>query len=137
MPNPDLASQFTVNPAALDGCGQSAQHIGGQIPGETTKITAPSDQASATLAGWQTAASLHNCSTNWKTLLDKLGGDMSTCGSKLVQTAAGYRQGEQSAYAHLRGSNAAAAGGAPAGAATDPFGTVLASETAGAGRKDR
>ncbi|MEV6974646.1 type VII secretion target [Kitasatospora sp. NPDC093806] len=129
MPNPDLASAVKVNPAALQGCGQTAQHIAGQVPGETTKIIAPSDQAAATLQGWSTAAAIHNCGANWKTLLDKLSGDMSDVGAKLVTTAGHYRQVEQSVYAHLRGAAGPAQGGATPALASDPFGTVLASES--------
>ncbi|MEU6233682.1 hypothetical protein [Kitasatospora sp. NPDC047058] len=137
MPNPDLASEFKVNPAALEGCGQTAQHIAGEVPGETTKIIAPSDQAAATLQGWLTAPAVHDCGTNWKTLLDKLSGDMSDLGSKLVMTAAGYRQGEQSVYAHLRGAAGPAQSGATPAQGTDPFGTVLAGENSSAADKSR
>lgn len=128
MPNPDLASQFTVNPAALEGCGQSAQHIAQQVPGETAKIVGPSDQASAALKGWRTAGALHDCSANWKTLLDRLSVEMAGCGTRLVQTAAGYRQGEQSVYAHLQGGNPPAGSGSKAAAVPDPWGTVVAGE---------
>ncbi|MGW2541315.1 WXG100 family type VII secretion target [Kitasatospora sp. NPDC001574] len=129
MPNPDLASEFKVNPAALAGCGQSAQHIAGQVPGETAKIVAPSDRAAATLQGWLTATAIRTCGTNWRTLLDKLSGDMSDVGSKLVKTAAHYQQGEQSVYAHLRGAAGPAQGGATPAPEADPFGTVLAGES--------
>ncbi|MFF2659522.1 hypothetical protein ACFVUH_19420 [Kitasatospora sp. NPDC058032] len=64
MPNPDGASGVKVNPAALEGCGQAAQHIAGQVPGETAKIVAPSDQAAATLQGWSTATAIRNCGTS-------------------------------------------------------------------------
>ncbi|MFF2951917.1 hypothetical protein ACFVVU_11330 [Kitasatospora sp. NPDC057965] len=125
MPNPDLASEFKVNPAVLASCGQSAQYIASQVPGDTTKIIAPSNQAAATLQGWLTATAIQNCGTNWKTLLDKLSGGMADTGSKLVQTAAYYRQGEQSVYAHLRGAAGPARTGPAPVPETDPFGTVL------------
>ncbi|WP_395293972.1 hypothetical protein ACF9IK_10540 [Kitasatospora hibisci] len=101
------------------------------------KIIAPSDQAAATLQGWLTAGAVHNCGTNWKALLDKLSGDMSDVGSKLVKTAALYRQGEQSVYAHLRGTAGPAQGGATPPPATDPFGTVVASGNTSGAEKAR
>lgn len=45
MADPDGSLGFKVKPDELDGCGQSAQHIGGLIPGETAKITDPCSQA--------------------------------------------------------------------------------------------
>ncbi|MFF8773209.1 hypothetical protein [Kitasatospora sp. NPDC015120] len=136
MPNPDLASEFKVNPAVLASCGQSAQYMASQVPGETAKIIAPSSQAAATLQGWLTAPAIQNCGTNWKTLLDKLAGTMADTGSRLVQTAAHYRQGEQSVYAHLRGAAGPAQAGPAPAPETDPFGTVLAggNPSAAAGR---
>lgn len=128
MPNPDLASEFRVDPAALEGCGQSAQHLAGQVPGETARITGPSDQAAAGLRGWLTAGAIHDCGANWKTLLDKLAGEMGGCGAKLTQTAANYRQGEQSVYAHLKGAGGGTGTGTRPPATADPFGTVLAAE---------
>ncbi|MEV7022546.1 type VII secretion target [Kitasatospora sp. NPDC093558] len=133
MPNPDLAADFKVNPAALEGCGQSAQFIASQIPTETAKLTEPCNQAAAGLQGWQTATALQSCSTNWKTLLDKLGKDMGDLGSKLVQTAGVYRQGEQSVYAHLQGQGR----GTPVPAEPDPFGTMVVGETSTAAEKSR
>lgn len=119
MADPDLALEFKVNPAELDGCGQSAQHIGGLIPGETSKITEPCNQASSTLQGWLTSAAVHDCGTNWKTLLDKLGGDMGDVGTKLATTAAYYRQVEKDIHTSMR--NPAA----PTPDEPDPFGTTV------------
>ncbi|MFF3113914.1 hypothetical protein ACFVSN_32575 [Kitasatospora sp. NPDC057904] len=133
VPNPDLASEFRVDPAALEGCGQSAQFIASQIPAETAKIAEPCTQAAAGLQGWQTGAALQSCSTNWKALLDKLGKDMGDLGSKLVQTAGVYRQGEQRVYAHLQGQGR----GMPVPAEPDPFGTVVVGETSTATEKSR
>ncbi|MFJ9845380.1 hypothetical protein ACIRYZ_34050 [Kitasatospora sp. NPDC101155] len=113
--------EFKVNPAELDGCGQSAQHIGGPIPGETAKITEPYNQAAGTLKGWRTAAAVHDCDANWKTLLDKLGGDMGGVGSKLATSAGYYRQVEKDVHGHLKSQG----GGAATTDEPDPFGTVL------------
>ncbi|MFE7593758.1 hypothetical protein ACFU6K_30585 [Kitasatospora sp. NPDC057512] len=123
MADPDAALQFKVNPAELDGCGQSAQHIGGLVPGETAKITEPCNQAAGTLKGWLTAAAVRDCGANWKTLLDKLGSDMSDVGTKLATSAGHYRQVEKDVHGQLKSQD-----GGTAGAATDepdPFGTVL------------
>ncbi|MEV7773084.1 hypothetical protein [Kitasatospora sp. NPDC086791] len=119
MADPDLALELKVNPAELDGCGQSAQHLGGLIPGETSKITEPSNQAAATLTGWQMAAAIRNCGTNWKTLLDRLGSDMGDVGTKLASSATYYRQVEKAIHASLKDPNA------PATDEPDPFGTVV------------
>ncbi|MET8623282.1 hypothetical protein ABZW30_05895 [Kitasatospora sp. NPDC004669] len=119
MADPDLALEFKVNPAELDGCGQSAQHIGGLIPGETSKITEPCNQASSALQGWLTGAAVHDCGANWKTLLDKLGGDMGDVGTKLATTAAYYRQVEKDIHTSMR--NPAA----PIPDEPDPFGTTV------------
>ncbi|MFE7529108.1 type VII secretion target [Kitasatospora sp. NPDC057542] len=119
MPNPDLASELKVNPAELDGCGQSAQHIGSLIPGETSKVTEPNNQAANGLRGWQMAAAIQGCATNWKTLLDKLGADMGDVGTKLAASATYYRQVEKDIHASLKDPNA------PAGDEPDPFGTVV------------
>ncbi|WP_188307805.1 hypothetical protein [Streptomyces sp. CBMA123] len=120
MPDPDAGLQFKVNPAELDGCGQSAQHIGGLIPGETTKITDPCNQAAGGLKGWLTAGGITACGTNWKTLLDRLGGDMGDVGTKLGTSATYYRQAEQNAHNGMR--NPAAP---PAPDEPDPFGTAV------------
>ncbi|GAB7181701.1 hypothetical protein ATKI12_1532 [Kitasatospora sp. Ki12] len=119
MADTDQALELKVNPAELDGCGQSAQHIGGLIPGETSKITEPSNQAAGTLAGWQLATAIRNCGTNWKTLLDKLGGDMGDVGTKLASSATYYRQVEKAIHASLKDPNSPTD-------EPDPFGTVVA-----------
>ncbi|MFE5582100.1 WXG100 family type VII secretion target [Kitasatospora sp. NPDC056531] len=119
MADPDAGLEYKVKPDELDGCGQSAQHIGGLIPGETTKITEPSNQAAGTLQGWQTATAITNCGTNWKTLLDKLGGDMGDVGTKLATSAAYYRQAEQNAHNSMRNPNA------PLPEVPDPFDTTV------------
>ncbi|GAB7185272.1 hypothetical protein ATKI12_5103 [Kitasatospora sp. Ki12] len=119
MADPDAGLQFKVKPAELDGCGQSAQHIGGLIPGETSKLAEPCNQAAGTLQGWLTATAVQNCGTNWKTLLDKLAGDMGDVGTKLGTTATYYRQVEKDVHTSMR--NPAA----PAPAEPDPFGTVV------------
>ncbi|MFF2614084.1 hypothetical protein [Kitasatospora sp. NPDC058046] len=121
MADPDAALQFKVNPAELDGCGQSAQHIGGLVPGETSKITEPCNQAAGTLKGWLTAAAVRDCGANWKTLLDKLGSDMSDVGAKLATSAGYYRQVEKDIHGHLKSQD----GGAATADEPDPFGTVL------------
>ncbi|MFE5582482.1 hypothetical protein [Kitasatospora sp. NPDC056531] len=119
MSDPDLSLEFKVKPAELDGCGQSAQHTGGLIPGETSKITEPCSQAASGLQGFLTATAITNCGTNWKTLLDKLGGDMGDVGTKLATTAAYYRQAEQNAHNSMRNPNA------PAPTEPDPFDTTV------------
>ncbi|MFI9319533.1 hypothetical protein ACIGXI_07035 [Kitasatospora aureofaciens] len=119
MADPDLSLEFKVKPAELDGCGQSAQHIGGLIPGETSKITEPCSQAAGGLKGWLTAGAITNCSTNWKTLLDKLGGDMGDVGTKLGTSATYYRTAEQNAHNSMRNPNAPASSGTE----PDPFNT--------------
>ncbi|MEU8924364.1 hypothetical protein AB0D10_26055 [Kitasatospora sp. NPDC048545] len=121
MADPDASLQFKVNPGELDGCGQSAQHIGSLIPGETSKLAEPCNQAAGTLQGWLTAAAIRDCGANWKTLLDKLGGDMGDVGTKLGTTATFYRQAEQNAHNSMR--NPAAP--APAQNEPDPFGTTV------------
>ncbi|MER7752786.1 hypothetical protein [Kitasatospora sp. NPDC097643] len=119
MADPDLALEFKVNPAELDGCGQSAQHIGGLIPGETSKITDPCSQAAGGLQGFLTAAAVRDCGTNWKTLLDKLGGDMTDVGGKLATSAAYYRQVEKDIHGSMRNPSA------PIPSEPDPFGTAV------------
>ncbi|MFE4514248.1 WXG100 family type VII secretion target [Kitasatospora sp. NPDC056783] len=122
MPSPYSPSAVTVNPSVLEGCGQTAQHLGGQIPPETAKITEPSDQAASTLQGWLTGPAIHNCAANWKTLLDKLAGDMGGTGAKLATAAASYRQNEQNVSASMNGG---AVTGDYRPPAKDPFNTVL------------
>ncbi|RKT09572.1 hypothetical protein BX285_6667 [Streptomyces sp. 1114.5] len=119
MADPDMALAFKVNPAELDGCGQSAQHIGGLIPGETGKITEPCNQAAGGLKGWLTATAIQNCGTNWKTLLDKLGGDMGDVGTKLASSAAYYRQVEQDIHGSMKNPSA------PTPSEPDPFNTTF------------
>ncbi|MEU9046192.1 MULTISPECIES: hypothetical protein [unclassified Kitasatospora] len=119
MADPDAGLEFKVNPAELDGCGQSAQHIGGLIPGETSKVTEPCNQAAGGLKGWQTATAIQSCGTNWKTLLDKLGGDMGDVGTKLAASATYYRQVEKDIHESMRNPNA------PVPAEPDPFGTTF------------
>jgi hypothetical protein len=115
----DPGPGFNVNPAELDGCGQSAQHIGGLIPGETSKLSEPCSQTASGLQGFLTAAAITNCGTNWKTLLDRLGGDMGDVGTKLATSAAYYRQAEQDAADSMRNPSA------PAPNEPDPFGTAV------------
>ncbi|MEV7026784.1 hypothetical protein [Kitasatospora sp. NPDC093558] len=119
MAGPDAGLEFKVKPAELDGCGQSAQHIGGLIPGETSKITGPCSQAAGGLKGWLTAGAIQNCGANWKTLLDKLGTDMGDVGTRLATSAAFYRQAEQNVHNSMR--NPAA----PAPNEPDPFDTTF------------
>ncbi|MFI6154213.1 hypothetical protein ACIBCA_16180 [Kitasatospora sp. NPDC051170] len=119
MPDPDLSLELKVKPAELDGCGQSAQHIGGLIPGETSKITEPCNQAAGGLKGWLTATAIRNCGTNWKTLLDKLGGDMGDVGTKLAASATYYRRVEKDIHTSMK--NPAA----PIPDEPDPFGTTV------------
>ncbi|HJD84544.1 hypothetical protein [Kitasatospora aureofaciens] len=119
MADPDAGLEFKVKPGELDGCGQSAQHIGGLIPGETSKITDPCNQAAGGLKGWLTAGAIQNCGTNWKTLLDKLGTDMGDVGTKLGTSATYYRQAEQNAHNSMKNPSAPATNGPE----PDPFGT--------------
>ncbi|WP_188307808.1 hypothetical protein [Streptomyces sp. CBMA123] len=121
MADPDSNLQFQVKPGELDGCGQSAQHIGSLIPGETAKITDPCGQAAGSLQGWLTAAALTTCGSDWKTLLDKLGGDMGDVGTKLGTSAAYYRQVEQDIHTNMIHPDVPV----PASTAPDPFGTVV------------
>ncbi|MFI9325504.1 hypothetical protein ACIGXI_37800 [Kitasatospora aureofaciens] len=121
MADPDASLDFKVKPDELDGCGQSAQHIGGLIPGETAKITDPCSQAAGTLQGWLTAAALTTCGSNWKTLLDKLGGDMGEVGTKLGTSAAFYRQVEQDIHTNMIHPDVPV----PDKPEPDPFGTTV------------
>ncbi|MFI8460838.1 hypothetical protein [Kitasatospora sp. NPDC085464] len=124
MPGPYSRAALAVNPAVLENCGQTAQHLGSRIPSETTKITAPGDQAAAALRGWLTGPAIHDCAAGWKTLLDKLAADMAGSGTKLSTAAADYRRNEQSLSTALTGS-AATTPYAHRPPAADPFGTVL------------
>ncbi|MFJ9459431.1 hypothetical protein ACIRST_30635 [Kitasatospora sp. NPDC101447] len=124
MPGPYSRAALAVNPAVLENCGQTAQHLGGRIPSETTKITAPGDQAAAALRGWLTGPAIHDCAAGWKTLLDKLAADMAGSGTKLSTAAADYRRNEQSLSTALTGSAATTRYDHRTPAA-DPFGTVL------------
>ncbi|MER7672389.1 hypothetical protein ABTY61_28555 [Kitasatospora sp. NPDC096128] len=119
MAEQDAGLEFKVKPGELDGCGQSAQHIGGLIPGETAKLNDPCGQAAGGLKGFLTAGAITSCGTNWKTLLDRLGGDMGDVGTKLGTSATYYRQAEQNAHNSMRNPNAPA----PSGPEPDPFGT--------------
>ncbi|MBV2156750.1 hypothetical protein [Kitasatospora sp. SUK 42] len=119
MADPDLALEFEVNPAELDGCGQSAQHVAGLVPDETSKITDPCDQAAAGLQGWLTASAVRDCGANWKALLDRLGGDMGDVGGKLASSAGYYRQVEQDIQASMGSPSA------PVPHEPDPFGTTV------------
>ncbi|MET9177205.1 hypothetical protein ABZX88_03135 [Kitasatospora aureofaciens] len=119
MADPDAGLEFKVKPGELDGCGQSAQHIGGLIPGETSKISDPCNQAAGGLKGWLTAGAIQNCGTNWKTLLDKLGTDMGDVGTKLGTSATYYRQAEQNAHNSMKNPSAPATNGPE----PDPFDT--------------
>ncbi|MFD7454703.1 hypothetical protein [Kitasatospora sp. NPDC059827] len=121
MAVPDAGLEFKVKPGELDGCGQSAQHIGGLIPGETAKITDPCSTAAGGLKGFLTAGAITSCSTSWKTLLDKLGGDMGDVGTKLGTSATYYRQAEQNAHNSMRNPNAPASNGTE----PDPFDTAV------------
>ncbi|MER7672392.1 hypothetical protein ABTY61_28570 [Kitasatospora sp. NPDC096128] len=121
MAEPDAGLAFKVKPSELDGCGQSAQHIGGLIPGETAKITDPCSQAAGTMQGWLTAAALTTCGSSWKTLLDKLGSDMGDLGTKLGTSAAYYRQVEQDIHNNMIHPDVPV----PTTNEPDPFGTTI------------
>ncbi|MFG2904486.1 WXG100 family type VII secretion target [Kitasatospora sp. NPDC048286] len=125
MPSPYSSSAVAVNPSVLEGCGQTAQHLGGQIPPETAKIAEPNDQAASTLQGWLTGPAIHNCAANWKTLLDKLAGDMGSAGAKLTTTATAYRQNEQNVSVSMSGNTD---NGTHRPSVKDPFNTVLTSD---------
>jgi hypothetical protein len=119
-----------VNPDELAACGGSAQQIAEQMPGQTAKIVAPSDQATAALHGWKTGAALHDCTSAWKTLLDGLSKDMDGYGAKMIQMAQNYRQADQTAAAGVNAvaQSSVAAGNAPfvpPAGAPDPFGTAI------------
>ncbi|AUY53817.1 hypothetical protein [Streptomyces sp. CB01881] len=125
MPSPYAQPALGVNPSALEGCGRTAQHLGGQIPLETAKITEPNDQAASTLQGWLTGPAIHNCAAGWKTLLDKLAGEMGSAGTKLTTAAATYRQNEQNVSVSMSGVTGTSTYQPPA---NDPFNTVLTSD---------
>ncbi|MFI6151545.1 hypothetical protein ACIBCA_02480 [Kitasatospora sp. NPDC051170] len=126
VPSPYSRSGYTVNPSVLDSCGQAARHLGGLIPPETAKITEPSDNAASGLKGWLTGPAIHSCAANWKTLLDKLAGDMGTTGTKLSTAAATYRRTEQNVSTSLTGDPATGPG--PGSVVKDPFNTVLTTD---------
>ncbi|WP_035798491.1 hypothetical protein [Kitasatospora mediocidica] len=133
MPISDGGGGFEVSPDELEGAGHSAQGIAEQIPDQTGSVLAPSDRASGGLAGWATGGALHDCTYDWKKLLDGLAAAMDGYGAKMVQMAQGYRQSDQGAAANLQSlqtSSRPAAYQARAGAA-DPFGTVLADGSPG------
>ncbi|MFI9330065.1 WXG100 family type VII secretion target [Kitasatospora sp. NPDC052868] len=125
MTSPYSNPAFAVNPSALEGCGQTAQHLGSQIPPETAKITEPNDQAASTLQGWLTGPAIHNCAANWKTLLDKIAGDIGSAGTKLTTAATAYRQNEQNVSMSMNGVTATGTYRPPV---NDPFNTVLTSD---------
>ncbi|WP_329494430.1 hypothetical protein OG267_10125 [Kitasatospora herbaricolor] len=115
---------YRVSPGELEGSGQSAKEVAGLVPGETTKVVDPSDQASATLKGWQLGGALHDCTADWKVLLDKLSTDMDTYGTKMIKMAQEYRANDLAVAAKL---NAIGTRSAPTAAAggPDPFGTTV------------
>lgn len=107
MQEPEGSQTLQVNPDVLTASGKSGQQIAEQIPGETTKIVQPSDQASGSLQGWATAGALHDCTAAWKTLLDGLAKDMDGYGGKLVAMAQNYRSTDQSVANQLAAINQA------------------------------
>ncbi|MFI6448740.1 hypothetical protein [Kitasatospora sp. NPDC050543] len=120
----DGGGGYQVSPGELEGCGHSAKEVAGQIPGETGKVVGPSDSASGAFQGWQLSGALHDCTADWKTLLDKLSADMDSYGAKLIQMAQEYRGSDHTAMASMNAIGAKYAAPAPAAAAgTDPFGT--------------
>ncbi|MFH8379452.1 hypothetical protein ACH4E7_00695 [Kitasatospora sp. NPDC018058] len=85
---------FMAKPDELTAAGNNAVTVGGNVPGETTKLAEPTTTAVASLAGWQSAAALRGCGAAWKKLLDELGGDMESAGGNLIDCATHYRQGD-------------------------------------------
>lgn len=134
MREPDGGASLSVDPDELTGCGQSAQRIAEQIPGETAKPVGPADQVTHSLSGWATASALHDCTADWKTLLDGLSKDMDGYGGKLITMAQNYRTTDQSAADTLNAAGRPTTQAAvvssevpyvqPAGG-PDPFGTRL------------
>ncbi|MFF1873666.1 hypothetical protein [Streptomyces sp. CB03911] len=115
-----------MSPDELEGSGQSAKEVAGLVPGETTKVVDPSDQASATLKDWQLSGALHDCTAGWKTLLDKLSTDMDSYGTKMIKMAQEYRGTDHGVAAKLNAiGTQSAPGPAPAAAGPDPFGTTV------------
>jgi len=110
---------FTVRPDELSAAGSNAQAVAGKVPEETAKLAAPSDQAAAGLAGWQSGPALHACSAAWRTLLDGLAEDMRAAGGNLIATAHNYRNSDRST------------GGTPVaqGGGSDPFNTTVRQST--------
>ncbi|MFF7632476.1 hypothetical protein ACFZB9_04895 [Kitasatospora sp. NPDC008050] len=105
-----LGSGFRVNPDELEGAGNNAEQVAGQIPGETTAVVGPSEQATNSLRGWQTGGALHDCTAAWKSLLAALAGEMDQAGMNLVANAQAYRAAD---------GGAAAVMSAPVGEASD------------------
>ncbi|MFC9328744.1 hypothetical protein [Kitasatospora sp. NPDC057015] len=116
---------YRVSPGELEGSGQSAKEVAELVPGETAKVVDPSDQASAGLKGWQLGGALHDCTADWKTLLDKLATDMDEYGAKMIRMAQEYRNSDQGAAAKLNAIGTRSAAPATGGGGGDPFGTVL------------
>ncbi|WP_181799463.1 WXG100 family type VII secretion target [Kitasatospora acidiphila] len=128
MQEPEGSQTLQVNPDVLTASGKSGQQIAEQIPGETTKIVQPSDQASEGLQGWATAGALHDCTAAWKTLLDGLAKDMDGYGGKLVAMAQNYRSTDQSVAAQLAAINQPAP--TPAAATTTQSATTASTMSA-------
>ncbi|MFD7983548.1 WXG100 family type VII secretion target [Kitasatospora indigofera] len=130
-------SGFKVDPAELRGCAGSAAQLAGQIPGETGRITGPSDQASGKLPGWAAAGALHDCTNAWKVVLDRLSTDMDTYSTKLVAVAQNYEDNDAATAARLNEAILGPAGAGPAAPVVpgpykpqaalgpDPFGTRI------------
>ncbi|MFD8479691.1 hypothetical protein [Kitasatospora sp. NPDC059673] len=88
---------FQVDPDVLEGAGQTATVDAERMPGETSRVLGPSDSAADGLRGWLTGSELNACTTEWKSMLDKLSAEMDQQGGNLRQTAANYRNAEQAA----------------------------------------
>ncbi|KDN85897.1 type VII secretion target [Kitasatospora cheerisanensis] len=84
-------------PDELEAAGQTAGGVAERVPGETSRVLGASDDAEGGLRGWLTGSELDACTTEWKSILDKLSAEMDQQGDNLRQTAANYRRAEQEA----------------------------------------
>ncbi|MGW6919113.1 hypothetical protein ACWGB8_35655 [Kitasatospora sp. NPDC054939] len=125
MADPDAPGgrNLRVAPGELEGSGQGAQKIAGEIPPETKKVVEPSDAAANELKGWAAAGALRDCTDGWKKLLDGLAKDMDAYGGKLIATGQGYRTVEHTVAASMAAPAPAQVSIQPGG--PDPFDTLI------------
>ncbi|MFE6049362.1 hypothetical protein ACFQ6N_01230 [Kitasatospora sp. NPDC056446] len=97
-----LGSGFGINPADLDLAAKAAKESGEAMPNELKAIHQPSDSVVAALSGWRVGASLHNCTSAWEELLNKLASEVDGVALKLGQTATDYRNADKNGASGLK-----------------------------------